>query len=512
MADAITVIKRGLLQGDLDCGGHKLLNVDLTDLISEEFGLQDANTFFAGPTHAGDANPTFRAMVVADLPAAAMLTTENLAGLENVATSRTNLELTTTATATNTTTGLQLLAMAAPALEGTEFMISSDGVPDWVTGATVLSTIGAEPALGNPGTNGFVLSSTTLGVRSWIAQAASVLPVVDTTAVVKGSVDATKLLRFEVDGFTTGVTRVLTAPNFDGTIATLAGAEAFTNKTSYNGIQLVSNGGADKLALDGDITFDAPDGLTFHAPVASDITVPLEGTLATLDGEETLTNKTIVGGSFQGGVSLRSSAGLFFVNLLTDDTVTADLTLRLNGADRILYLGGNFAIDGALILSGAFDATFTLTGDSTLTLPESGTLATRENAEILANKTLEAVVGIGIKNGTTGFDLNIANTDESSAADRTLSIVLNNADRSINLSGDLTLAHSFITAGAFALTLTTTATTSLTLPTTGTVEAYVGVPASAAAVGIAGQKAYDASFEYRCIASGNWVRGAHATW
>lgn len=512
MSAAKTVIKDGLLQGDLDCGGHKLLNIDLTDLISEEFGLKTANLFFAGPATGVPANPDFRAMVVADLPAAAMLTTENLAGLENLTTSRTNLGLTTTATAANTATGLQLLAMAAPALEGTEFMISSDGVPDWVTGATVLSTIGAEPALGNPGTNGFVLSSTTLGVRSWVAQAASVLPVVDTTAIVKGSADATKLLRFEVDGFTTGTTRVLTPPNFDGTIATLAGAEAFTNKISYNGIQLVSNGGADKLALDGDITFDAPDGLTFSAPVASSVTVPATGTLATLDGVETLTNKTIVGGSFQGGVSLRSSAGLFFVNLLTDDTATADLTLRLNGADRIVYLGGNLNLDGALILSGEFDATLTLTGDSTLTLPESGTLATRENAEILANKTLEAVAGIGIVNSTSGFDLNIANEDESALADRTLQIVLNDAVRTINLSGDLMLAHNFVTAGAFALTLTTTATTALTLPTTGTVEAYVGVPASAAAAGIAGQKAYDASFEYRCVATNTWKRVAIATW
>lgn len=46
----------------------------------------------------------------------------------------------------------------------------------------------------------------------------------------------------------------------------------------------------------------------------------------------------------------------------------------------------------------------------------------------------------------------------------------------------------------------------------GTLESRVAVPASAAAVGVAGQVAYDASFEYRCLASGNWVRHAHATW
>lgn len=47
-------------------------------------------------------------------------------------------------------------------------------------------------------------------------------PYPDTTAIVKGSVDPTKLARFEVDGNTAGVTRVVTIPNSDGTIAYLA--------------------------------------------------------------------------------------------------------------------------------------------------------------------------------------------------------------------------------------------------------------------------------------------------
>ena len=63
------------------------------------------------------------------------------------------------------------------------------------------------------------------------------LPVPDTTAIVEGSVDATKLLRFEIDGFTTATTRILTPPDADGVIVLEDFAQTLTNKT----IAAVSN-------------------------------------------------------------------------------------------------------------------------------------------------------------------------------------------------------------------------------------------------------------------------------
>lgn len=50
------------------------------------------------------------------------------------------------------------------------------------------------------------------------------LPVADTTSIVEGSADATKEIRFEVDGLTTGTVRVLTPPNADIVIAGSAAA------------------------------------------------------------------------------------------------------------------------------------------------------------------------------------------------------------------------------------------------------------------------------------------------
>ncbi len=43
--------------------------------------------------------------------------------------------------------------------------------------------------------------------------------------------DTTKLAQFSLSGITTGTTRIYTVPNFDATLATLAGTETLTNKT-----------------------------------------------------------------------------------------------------------------------------------------------------------------------------------------------------------------------------------------------------------------------------------------
>lgn len=59
------------------------------------------------------------------------------------------------------------------------------------------------------------------------------LPVSDATAIVKGSVTASKLLRFEVDGFTAATTRVLTPQDADYTIAGLETAQTFSAAQTF---------------------------------------------------------------------------------------------------------------------------------------------------------------------------------------------------------------------------------------------------------------------------------------
>lgn len=71
------------------------------------------------------------------------------------------------------------------------------------------------------------------------------LPVSDATSIVMGSSDATKLLRFEVDGFTTGTTRVITFSNADQTVAGVGLNNTFSANNTFSGQVLVTG----KLAL-----------------------------------------------------------------------------------------------------------------------------------------------------------------------------------------------------------------------------------------------------------------------
>ena len=73
----------------------------------------------------------------------------------------------------------------------------------------------------------YVCTSPALGAANWVnvTEGGTSLPVVDTTSIVKGSVDDTKKARFEVDGLTTSTTRVLTVQDVDGTILVTGGSD-----------------------------------------------------------------------------------------------------------------------------------------------------------------------------------------------------------------------------------------------------------------------------------------------
>lgn len=128
-------------------------------------------------------------------------------------------------------------------------VINATGTPAYrVGGTTVIDASRAATFTGltiNTGaaTVGYCWTATsTGGAGSWQACAGTALPADDTQTIVKGSSDASKLLRFEVDGFTTGTTRVLTPQNADYTIAGLSTTQTFTGTNTFSNVVNLNNG------------------------------------------------------------------------------------------------------------------------------------------------------------------------------------------------------------------------------------------------------------------------------
>jgi hypothetical protein len=83
---------------------------------------------------------------------------------------------------------------------------------------------------GADGSSGDCLSTNGSAVLSWVSCSGggSSPPFVDTTNIIKGSSDATKLLKFEVDGLTTATTRTWTAQDANITVAGIDYAQTWT--------------------------------------------------------------------------------------------------------------------------------------------------------------------------------------------------------------------------------------------------------------------------------------------
>lgn len=150
----------------------------------------------------------------------------------------------------------------------------------------------------------------------------------------------------------------------------------------------VTTGGA--LTTGAAFTTTPANAVTLTTTGATNVTLPTTGTLSTLNGVETLTNKTLTSPTITGAtvaasvLNLDDSDSAFNLNLQSTSTLTADRTLTLDVDDgaRTLELSGNLRNVGGNSL------TLTTGGATNVTLPTTGTLATLAGTETLSNKSL----------------------------------------------------------------------------------------------------------------------------
>jgi len=276
------------------------------------------------------------------------------------------------------------------------------------------------------------------------------LPATGTLATITGTETFTNktLTSPTINGGThtaiTGFALRDTSAAFDVTIGATSsvalGAARTVTLDIVNGSRTVKLAGnidlAGNLTTAGAFSTSGAYSVTLTAGAATNVTLPAAGTLATKDGTEILTNKTLSTGSTWNGNLITGTYGGTGVN---------------NGASTIT-IGGN------VTFSGAFTTVITVSGATAVTLPAAGTLATKDGTEILTNKTLST--------GSTWNGNLITGTYGGTG--------VNNGTNTITLGGNISTAGAFTTSGAYSVTLTAGQVTNVTLPAAGTLATTTG--------------------------------------
>jgi len=272
---------------------------------------------------------------------------------------------------------------------------------------------------------------------------------------------------FTLSGTLTAGASEIGGSNFDidgGTIdGVTIGTSAVVTDLRVGTIKLVNN----------DISSNVTDGHLSLSPNGAGTLQLTTGTVrvGNLNANATITTQGT------GDLTLNTNSGTTTGSITIFDGADADISINPNGTGAVTIPKvdiGSGAIDGTTLgatsnvnISGA-------TIDGSLTWSAAQNLNSQNLTSVDINSgTLNGITALGIVETGGGSEMQIA-VAANLSDDRLLTINMQNAARTIDLNGNLTISTSFTTAGGNALTLTTTGTTDVTLPTSGTLATLGG--------------------------------------
>ena len=401
-------------------------------------------------------------------------------------------------------------------------------------------------------TSGFTFDGTTLAVPAITATGAITLSgavsVIDGSFSIKGSVDATKIAKFEVDGLTTATTRTYTLPDVTDTIVTLGATQTLTSKTLTSPVLTTPALGTPASGTLTNCTGTAAGLTAGTVTTNANLTGPITsvgnatsvaaqtgtGSTFVMQASPTLTTPAlgVATATSINKVAITAPATSATLTIADGKTLTANASLTLAGTDATTitfqgtdtYVGRgttdtltsktltNPTINAATI-SGTFAGAATFSGALTLSGGISGTvtITSTGTARMLSLVAASANGGSAVQftdggtpsqyNWVAGANFNTADTFEitpSTAVGGTSftspALILNRTG-AVTIPGALTLSSTLGVSGA--LTVTSTSASALAVGANGATNPVLLVDASTASaacgisiIGLAAASAY----------------------
>jgi hypothetical protein len=223
------------------------------------------------------------------------------------------------------------------------------------TGLTLTGTVFSITPVGTAGTKGSA-SSVPVFVTNASGQVTSSTDTaisISATQVTSGTLDVARL-----SGSYTGITGVgtLAAGTWNGSVI----------GPTYGGTGV--NNGSNTITLSGNLSFSGAFNLGVTLTGATSITLPTSGTLV--------------------NTAVTTLSSLSTVGTITSGTWNGSVIGSLYGGTGVNNGSSTLTMAGNVTHAGAFTQTFTATGNTSLTLPTTGTLASLAGAETFTNKRI----------------------------------------------------------------------------------------------------------------------------